>query len=183
MSLYTIVRIHPADSTLQPSEEFIKELLEFFGVSKIEFATGNADSHPDDDEEDEDLFFLEGVTLEESFRAMRNSNAAVMHLGLPFEGFLRAFAHSISESIPPEIAGDFVPWVTGITLGNWYSRDYNTDEVLAHGNFCIKKSGNGCPPNMAVYLNRFNTNPELQKIITFLELQTGYKWETSIQLT
>lgn len=178
MSLYTSVIVHPANPAFQPSEAFIKELLEFFGVSKIEIASG---SQPDDD--DEDVFFLQNISLEESLAAIRDNTPARTHLSLPHEGFLRVFSDAVSANIQKEVAGDFLPWDTGITIGPWEAHDYDTDEVLASGNFCITKSGNGCPPSLATYLERLRENPELQKLIAFLESKTGREWKSVIELT
>ena len=178
MSVYTSVIVHPANPAFQPSEGFIKELLEFFGVSKIEIASG---SQPDDD--DEDVFFLQNISLDESFSAMRDNTPARTHLSLPHEGFLRVFSDAVSASIPKEVAGDFLPWDTGITIGQWEAQDYDTDAVLASGSFCITKSGNGCPPSLAAYLDRLDANPEFKKMIAFLESKTGREWETVIELT
>jgi hypothetical protein len=72
MSLYTSVIIHPTNPAFQPSEGLIKELLEFFGVSNIEIASG---SHPDEEGDDEDVFFLKNISLEESLAAMHDCKA------------------------------------------------------------------------------------------------------------
>ena len=180
MSLYTSVIVHSADPAFQPSEGFIKELLEFFGVSKIEIASG---SQPDEDGDDEDVFFLQNISLEESLAAMRDNTPTRTHLSLPHEGFLRVFSDAVSASIPKEVAGDFLPWDTGITIGPWEAHDYDTGEMLASGSFCITKSANGCPPSLRAYLERLNASPELQSLIAFLASKTGSKWETTIELT
>jgi len=184
MSHYTSIILHPVDAAFQPSERFVKGVLEFFGISQIRIASGSRPAEDDDEDEEEiDLFSLKNINLEEAFAAKRDSDAVTLHLILPFEGVLRAFSDSVSTTIPQDMAGDFLPWATGITIGKWNVRDYNTDKVVAFGNFCITKSGNGCPPSLVAYLDRIKENPELQKLTAFLESKTGCKWKTSIQLT
>ncbi len=180
MSLYTSVIVHPTDSSFQASGKFVKELLDFFGVCRIEIASA---SEPDEDGGDEDIFFIQNISLEEALAAIRDKNPARTHLNLPHEGFLRVFSDTVSASIPKEVAGDFLPWDTGITVGQWEAKDYETDEVLASGSFCITKSGSGCPPSLAAYLDRLDANPEFKKMIAFLESKTGSKWKTAIELT
>ena len=181
MGLYTSVIVHPADAAFQPSQEFIKELLDFFEVSKIEIASGR--NFTEDDDDDGSLFFLKNISLSEALAAMHENTPNKTHFCLPYTGSLRNFSDAISASIPKEVAGDFSPWDTGITIGPWEARDCDTDEVLASGNFCITKSANGSPPSLKAYLDRFTGNSELQKLITFLESKTGRKWETVIELT
>jgi hypothetical protein len=182
MSNYTSIFIYPMEKEFIPSEFTSHKIFEFLNCVRINAARGS-DHISDDEEEDRNVFFLTDVSLAESLRAMQKHHPGKTHFLLAYEGYLKTFCDSLVNTIPPELANDFVPWRTGMTIGNWRARDYETDDVFATGSFCITKSGNGCPLNLRAYLDAFNENPEVQNMIRFLELETNCKWTTCIQFS
>ena len=184
MGHYTSVILHPVDEKYCPEEAVLQKIIGFFNVSRIQIATGSNPYLDDDgDEAEKDVFWLRNVSLEEVLKNKQKHQPERTHLMFPYEGYLRTIAESLSLSIPPELANDYIPWDTGMTLGMWRARDYDTENVVAKGSFCISKSANGYPLSLQEYLAAFNTNEEVQKLLAYLESETQCQWAACIQFT
>ena len=180
MSNYTSIYIYPSNQGYRPSKESLCKILEFFEVSIVDVASG---SRFDGGDENEDVFFCRNIQLEELFTLIHKHNASQAHCCIKNDGFLRILSDSLANTIPLEISGGFLPWDTGITISFLEFGFFDSSETIDRGFICITKSANGCPPFLATYLEAFNSNPELLRLLEFLRLISGCAWVTAIRLT
>jgi hypothetical protein len=182
MSNYTSIFIYPVDEKFRPAESTLYKIFDFLMVSLINCVTGSNPCNGDEEEED-NVFFLEKITLDKVIENINTHLPSTTFMMFSSEYYLYNLCQSLIDTIPAELANNFVPWDSSMTIGAWKARDYNTDDVVAKGIFCIQKSSYGCPSNLRAYLDAFTNNPEVQKLLQFLELETSCKWNTCIQLS
>jgi hypothetical protein len=178
---YTTIYIYPCEDAFNPDHEFLNDLFRYLGIEKCEIASGSR--LDDDGEQDNYDFFLQNAALDEALALAKFHGSPIVRLMLPYKGFLRAIGESLATSIPADLAGEFLPWDTSVRLRHWEAFDYDTGESIGLGRFAITKSGSGCPPRRNDYLNAFNPDDEVQKLLAYLESRSGCAWGTLIELT
>lgn len=194
MSLYTVLRLHTQEN-FTPSEAFIRELCSKLQVSSISTASGE---NPDpiwkrlrkallprivETAGGQSVFYERHLDVDQACRLWHDQPCHNILFSLGGEGWSARVNDECQERISSELAQEFVPWDSSISIGPWKARDYNSGNVMTSGNFSLSKSYNGCPQNLIEYQRAFASLPSVADMLRFLEQQTSSSWQVTCELT
>ena len=167
--------LFPTEPDFSINEKQLRGLLDFLEVKEIYIVDGESGAQPEVTatcgsvtilSTPESAFFESRVSVDRAVELWMSGKAlsTSLILGIGESKRLKAWAEALKE-IDGEIAGEFCPWDTSITLGPWEEVDHDDLEtVVACGPFKIDKSDNRWPNDPDLYLSSFR---ELQETREF----------------
>jgi hypothetical protein len=196
MGLYTSIYFHPTSTGFYPTEVQVRNIMAELRVQFVEIASGEpkppllevlrrkylprmVETYPIVP----NLFWETNVSMERAIQLWREQKPHCAHFMLKHETLVAELTTAIEQGISADLARDFLPWDTGINLGNWEHCDHNTGKITAKGRFAISRSGNGCPRSLKEYHTAFSSIPQVRNFLSSFEAATATPWTTSINLS
>ncbi|MHB9036843.1 MAG: hypothetical protein ACYC64_09255 [Armatimonadota bacterium] len=186
MSQYTTLHIVPVDSPEWiPSEDFIRETLVHLGATTVWHASGY--SVPNYWENDEVDFWDYTVFKKLDWRVDIDKAFDLLNERKPRFASVMFFAQGrideITESlmtIPEAIRGYTAVGAISVGIGPFSIPSIQWEYVIGRFCFELKISGNGMPYEYDEYVQAVRDNPEIKKLLSYLEEKSGKRWDVLV---
>jgi len=89
----------------------------------------------------------------------------------------------LEACLPDSLSGGFTPWDTSISNGHWAIWSYDDGILTDYGVCAFTMSANGCPTDLALYLERFLAVDGIKQLKHKLESLSNQPWTVVINLT